>query len=75
MNLFRPGLALGICETGERFLLVEELIMSADLQHVLVHVQVIQIILSVTQGLIDQQIHRGRALWGERERERSDVKS
>lgn len=42
------------------FLLVEELVLSAHLQQVVIHVQVIQIILSVTQSLIDEQVHRGR---------------
>lgn len=34
--------------------------MSADLQQVVIHVHVVQIVLSVTQSLIDEQIHRGR---------------
>lgn len=42
------------------FLLVEELVVSADLQQVVVHVQVVQLVLSVAQRLIDQQVHGGR---------------
>lgn len=54
---------------GLRFLLVEELIMSTDLQQVVVHVHVIQIVLGVTQSLIDQQVHRGRASNTQRHRD------
>ena len=46
-------------QTAE-FLLVEELVVSADLQQVVVHVQVIQVVLRVAQRLIDQQVHGGR---------------
>lgn len=49
-------------------LLVEELIVSADFQEVVVYVHVIQIILSVTQSLIDQQVHSGRTSNTERHR-------
>lgn len=46
-------------KSGLRFLLVEILVMSADLQQVIVHIQVIQIFLSIAQSLVDQQVHGG----------------
>lgn len=42
-------------------LLAEELFLSADLEQEVVHVHVIQVVLGIAQGLIDQQVHSGGA--------------
>lgn len=34
--------------------------MSADLQQVVVHVHMVEVVLSVAQSLVDEQVHGGR---------------
>lgn len=47
--------------TSSGNLLVQELIAATDFQQIFLNIQVIQVIQSIAEGLIDEQVHCGRA--------------
>lgn len=47
--------------------LLQELLQAAELEHEVIHINVMQLIVGVAQRLVDEQIHRGGACRAGRE--------